>query len=129
MGTILGGMLIAIGALFMLLAAVGLVRMPDLFTRMHATTKSTTLGVGCLMLGVAIHFGDLTIAARALAVVAFVFVTAPVTGHMVARAAYFSNTPRWAGTLSDALRNRYDAQSHILHSHDPDHQHDPEAPG
>lgn len=126
MGTIVSGALILIGALFMLLAAVGLVRMPDLFTRMHATTKSTTLGVGCLMLGVAIYFGDLAIAARALAVVAFVFVTAPVAGHLVARAAYFSDTPRWEGTLSDALQGRYDAKSHILHSHD--HQPDPEAP-
>lgn len=121
MGTILSSMLIIIGALFMLLAAVGLVRMPDLFTRMHATTKSTTLGVGCLMLGVALYFGDLAIAARALAVVAFVFVTAPVTGHLVARAAYFSNTPRWEGTLSDALRGRYDEKTHLLHSHDLDH--------
>jgi multicomponent Na+:H+ antiporter subunit G len=120
MGTILSGALIVVGAGFMLLAAVGLVRMPDLFTRMHATTKSTTLGVGCLMLGVAVHFGDLAIAARALAIVAFVFITAPVAGHMVARAAYFSNTARWEGTLSDELQGRYDEKSHILHSHDPE---------
>lgn len=128
MGTILSSTLIFIGALFMLLAAVGLVRMPDLFTRMHATTKSTTLGVGCLMLGVAIHFGDLAIAARALAVVAFVFITAPVAGHMVARAAYFSNTPQWEGTLSDDLRGRYDEKTHTLHSHDSDGRPDPDAP-
>ena len=120
MAEILSGALLVIGACFMLLAAVGLVRMPDIFTRMHATTKSTTLGVGCLMLGVALHFGDLAIAARALAVVAFVFVTAPVAGHMVARAAYFSGTPRWEGTVSDELSGRYNPQTHTLHSHDPE---------
>lgn len=121
MGAILSSTLIVIGVVFMLLAAVGLVRMPDLFTRMHATTKSTTLGVGCLMLGVALHFGDLAIAARALAIVAFVFVTAPVAGHMIARAAYFSNTAQWEGTVSDELSGRYDEQTHTLHSHDLEH--------
>lgn len=120
MGSILSGVLMVIGAFFMLLAALGVVRMPDLFTRMHASTKSTTLGVACLMLGVAVHFGELAIAARALAVVAFVFFTAPVAAHMIARAAYFSDVPLWDGTLSDELRGRYDEKSHTLHSHDLD---------
>ncbi len=118
MGSILSGVLMVIGASFMLLAALGVARMPDLFTRMHASTKSTTLGVACLMLGVAVHFGDLSVAARALAVVAFVFFTAPVAAHMIARAAYFSGVPLWSGTLGDELRGRYDEQAHTLHSHD-----------
>src|SRR5687767_2275655 len=117
MGTIVSGALMATGAFFMLLAAFGVMRMPDLFMRIHASTKSVTLGVGCLMLGVAVYFNDLAIAARALAVVVFVFATAPVASHMIARAAYFANVPLWAGTLSDELHGRYEEETHVLHSH------------
>jgi multicomponent Na+:H+ antiporter subunit G len=69
------------------------------------------------MLGLALHFNDLAISARALAVVVFIFVTAPVAAHMIARAAYFSGVPLWEGTLSDDLEGRYDERTHTLHSH------------
>jgi multicomponent Na+:H+ antiporter subunit G len=114
MGQILSGPLMLVGAGFMLLAALGVARMPDLFTRMHASTKSATLGVGCLMLGAALHFGDAGVTARALAVVAFLFATAPVAAHMIARAGYLSGVPLWEGTLSDELRGRYDMTRHTL---------------
>ena len=117
MGETLSGALMTTGVFFMLLAAVGVARLPDLFMRMHASTKSVTLGVGCLMLGVAVYFNDLAISARALAVVVFVFATAPVASHMIARAAYFANVPLWEGTLSDELDGRYEAATHVLHSH------------
>jgi multicomponent Na+:H+ antiporter subunit G len=105
-----------VGAVFMLLAAVGVYRMPDVFTKMHSSTKSATLGVGCLMLGAALHFDDIVIGARALAVVVFVFVTAPVAAHMMGRAAYVSGVPLWEGTLSDDLKGRYHATTHSLAS-------------
>ncbi len=117
MAQIISSTLMLVGAFFMLLAAVGVVRMPDLYTRMHASTKSVSLGVGCLMLGLAVHFNDLAIASRAVAVVGFIFATAPVASHMIARAAYFSGVPLWEGTVTDELRGRYDEATHILHSH------------
>ena len=116
MAQILGLALLLVGASFMLVAGVGVVRMPDLFTRMHASTKSATMGVSCVMLGAALHFGDLAIAARALAVVLFMLVTAPVAAHMIGRAAYLSGVPLWEGTLSDDLRGQYDPQTHALAS-------------
>jgi multicomponent Na+:H+ antiporter subunit G len=61
MGAFLSGLLLAVGAFLMLVAALGVVRMPDLFMRMHASTKATSLGVACLMLGLALHFNDLAI--------------------------------------------------------------------
>jgi len=108
--------LMLLGALFMLLAAIGLARMPDLFMRMHSSTKSATLGVGCIMLGAALYFNDFAIAVRALAIVVFLFATAPVAAHMIGRAAYLSGVPLWEGTLSDEMRGRYDAETHILAS-------------
>ncbi len=58
---IIAFMLISGGAL-MLLAAVGVLRMPDIFTRMHAATKPAVLGIGLIMASVAVHFGELGIA-------------------------------------------------------------------
>lgn len=105
-----------LGAAFMLIAAIGVARMPDLFMRLHASTKSATLGAGCLMLGAAIHFGELAVGARALAVMVFFVVTAPVAAHVIGRAAYFAGVPLWEGTLSDELRDRYDVTTHVLAS-------------
>jgi len=111
--------LMVIGALFMLVAAIGVARMPDVFMRMHSSTKSATLGAGCLLAGAALHFNDLAVAVRALAIVVFLFSTAPVAAHMVGRAAYLSGVPLWEGTLSDDLRGCYDPATHRLASSPP----------
>ena len=114
MSEVVGTVLLLIGALFLLLAAVGLVRMPDLFTRMSAATKGTTLGVGCMLLAVGIYFPGIGITTRALAGIGFFFVTAPVAAHMIGRAAYFLGVPLWEGTVRDDLRGRYDPLTHAL---------------
>ncbi|MEW5979299.1 MAG: monovalent cation/H(+) antiporter subunit G [Acidobacteriota bacterium] len=87
--------LLLIGSASMLLAAVGVLRMPSLLTRMQTTTKAVTLGVGATMLGVAIYFGDIAVTARALLIVAFFFLTTPVSAHAIARAAFRMGTERW----------------------------------
>ncbi|GBC81276.1 Na(+)/H(+) antiporter subunit G [bacterium HR10] len=92
------------GAAFMLIAAVGLIRMPDLFTRMHATSKAGSLGAGLILVAVALYYGDLGISARALATIAFILLTAPIAAHVIGRAAYFVGVPFWEGTLMDELR-------------------------
>jgi multicomponent Na+:H+ antiporter subunit G len=104
----LASLLLVVGALAMLLAALGLVRLPDLYTRMQAATKAGALGGACAMVAVALHFGDLGVATRAAVVVAFVFFTAPVSAHLIARAAYMAGVALWEGSVSDALRGRYD---------------------
>lgn len=108
--------LVLVGSVFMLLAAVGVARMPDVFLRLHSSTKSATLGAGCLLLGAAIYFGDFAVGVRALAVVAFLFATAPVAAHVIGRAAYLSGVPLWEGTLSDELQGQYDLKTHHLAS-------------
>jgi multicomponent Na+:H+ antiporter subunit G len=101
----IGAVLLVVGASFMLLAGLGVLRLPDLFMRMQAATKASTLGVGCLLLGVALHFQDLTVATRAVLVIAFFFLTAPVSAHVIARAAYAVGVPLWEGTITDELRD------------------------
>ena len=114
MNEILSSVLMLIGATFALLAGAGVLRMPDLFTRMQAATKASTLGIGCIILAVAVHFGELGITTRALATVIFVFLTAPVAAHMIARAAYFVGVPLWDQTIIDELHGHYDRRTHNL---------------
>jgi multicomponent Na+:H+ antiporter subunit G len=89
------------GAAFALLAAIGVLRMPDVFTRMQASTKASTLGLGCLLLGAALQMGDLASFIRAASICAFILLTTPVAGHVIARASYFADVPLWSGTLLD----------------------------
>jgi len=96
------------GAAFMMVATIGALRLPDFYTRMHAITKAGTLGIGLILVGIAVFFGDLSATTRAAAVIAFVLFTAPVSAHMIGRAGYLDEVPLWQGTLVDKLRARYD---------------------
>jgi multicomponent Na+:H+ antiporter subunit G len=108
MADLLVAALFAAGAASILLAAVGVVRMPDLFLRMSCSTKASTLGVIACVLGAALHFGALGVAVRAAAGALFVLVTGPVAAQVIVRAAYLLGVPLWRGTITDQLRDRYD---------------------
>jgi multicomponent K+:H+ antiporter subunit G len=76
-----------IGAAFVLVGGIGLVRLPDFFMRLHAPTKATTLGVGGMLLASMTHFVALGAPnAHELLITLFLFVTAPVSAHMLAKA-------------------------------------------
>jgi multicomponent Na+:H+ antiporter subunit G len=113
---VLCAILLLIGAAFLLLAAAGEVRMPDLFTRMQPATKGATLGITCMLLADAVYFSRIGVTSRALATIAFFFLTAPVTAHLVSRAAYFVGVPLWKGTIIDELRGKYDPVTHTCQS-------------
>jgi len=113
---VLVSILLLMGAAFMVLASVGVLRLPDLPTRMHATTKAGALGAMLTMAGVAFHFGDSTVVARAVAIVVFIFLTAPIAAHVIGRAGYFTGIKLWEGTVKDELQERYDARLNRLES-------------
>jgi|GEM_PF-268553 len=106
--------LLVIGAIFLLAAAIGVVRMPDLFTRMQTATKAATLGISCTLGAVALYMEDLGVAMRALFTILFFFLTAPVAAHMIGRAAYFIGVPLWEQTIIDELHGHYDRRTHKL---------------
>jgi multicomponent Na+:H+ antiporter subunit G len=106
--------LIFIGTAFILISALGVVRMPDLYLRMSSSTKASTLGVGAMLLGAAVYFNELGVTSRAIATIIFVLLTAPVAAHMMGRAAYFNGVPLWEKTAYDELRGRYNTQTHTL---------------
>ena len=113
---VIKGTLIIVGALFMLLASLGILRLPDLLTRMHATTKAAALGVILVMLAVAMHFAEVGVVARAFAIITFILMTAPVAAHVIGRAGYFVGSKLWSGTVKDELKPNYDPLTHELKS-------------
>lgn len=110
------GTLLLSGSLFILLAAIGLVRLPDLLTRMHATTKAAALGVILIMLASAMHFAEVGVVARSFAIILFILMTAPVAAHVIGRAGYFVGSKLWSGTVKDELKPNYDPLTHELKS-------------
>ncbi|XUY27477.1 monovalent cation/H(+) antiporter subunit G [Agrobacterium sp. rho-8.1] len=81
-------LLLLCGATFSLIAAIGINRLPDLYTRMHAASKAGTVGSGLLLLGVGINSLEVAVFARCLAGFLFVVLTAPVSAHLLAKAAH-----------------------------------------
>ena len=92
------------GASLLFLAALGILRMPDLYTRMQAATKAGTLGVGLVLVAAAVAFGTLSVTITAVLAIAFFILTAPVAAHMIGRAAYLARVPLWDRTVRDELR-------------------------
>jgi multicomponent Na+:H+ antiporter subunit G len=108
--------LATLGALFALLAAVGLVRMPDLYLRISVTTKAATLGIGLLLIGAAIYYNDVSISTRVVAIIFFILLTAPVGAHLIGRSSYFTGVKMWDKSVRDDLEGKYQKRSHELKS-------------
>lgn len=111
---IISGIILLLGAFFILISAIGVIRMPDIFTRMSSTTKASTLGVGLTLIGTAVFWQDIGISARVIIIITFLFLTAPVAAHIIGRAAYNNNVPLWDKTKVDELKGRYDEKTHEL---------------
>ena len=82
------GALLLLGGAFALIGSIGLLRLPDIFTRLHGPTKATTLGVGAILLGSMLYFSSrMGLSVHEVLVSLFLFITAPVSAHLIARAA------------------------------------------
>lgn len=83
-------LLLAGGSFFFLVGTVGLIRLPDAFSRMHATTKCDTLGAGLILMALILHQGLHMISLKLLVIMAFIMLTNPTAAHIIAKAAYYS---------------------------------------
>lgn len=110
MTEIIVGIVAFLGALFVLMAGIGVVRMPDTYLRMSVATKSTTLGVGLCLTAFGIHFHDQMTIMRVLIIIIFVMITAPVSAHLIGRATYISKNKLWEKSVSDDLKDKYDKE-------------------
>ncbi|MFK7161752.1 monovalent cation/H(+) antiporter subunit G [Marinospirillum sp. MEB164] len=106
--------LLLFSSLFMLLAALGILRLPDLPTRMHASTKAGALGAILVMTAAALFFSDSLVVTKAIAVILFILITAPIAAHAIGRAGYFVGVPMWEGSVKDELQANYDPKTHRL---------------
>ena len=114
---IVAGVLLLVGAVFAVAAAVGVLRFADLYTRMHAASKAGTLGSGLMLIAIPIAAFQPDIALRAVAGVVFFLLTAPVSAHLLARAAYISGLKPEPETGQDDLKGRYDSNTGYLSSY------------
>ena len=101
---------------FILLAAIGIIRMPDFYLRLSVTVKATTLGVAMMLVAAAIYFGEIPTTSKSLAIIFFLILTAPVAAHMIGRAAYSTGVPMWKKSVLDELEHKYDEATNELRS-------------
>ncbi|MHB1399850.1 MAG: monovalent cation/H(+) antiporter subunit G [Trichloromonadaceae bacterium] len=104
---LISGLLVG-GAGFIFFTALGLLRMPDIFLRLTCTSKAATLGIGLLLVALAVHFGELDVSTRALATIGFILLTTPVASHRIGRVAYLDGAPLWEGTIIDEMRGKFE---------------------
>jgi multicomponent Na+:H+ antiporter subunit G len=100
------GALIIIGAVFTLIASLGIMRFPDIYTRMHSASKAGTLGSGLMLIALAVLAEDHATVTRALAAVVFFLLTAPVAAHLLAKAAYAAGYQLWERSKIDEMAER-----------------------
>ncbi|WP_174801704.1 monovalent cation/H(+) antiporter subunit G [Martelella limonii] len=96
------------GAVFALTASIGLLRLPDLYSRMHAASKAGTVGAGLIFLAVGLHAQELSTFVRACAGIVFFIITAPISAHLLARASHEVGYPLDEKTVIDELQSRTD---------------------
>jgi len=101
------------GVVFAMVAAVGIIRFPDVFMRLSANAKAATLGSSFILGATALHFDDVRISAKIAAIIVFLVLTGPVAAHMIGRAAYYGKVPLWKGTICDELGRDDDTDGSI----------------
>ena len=87
--------LVSCGVFFLLMGAIGILRFPDFYTRMHAAGKCDTLGSLLIVLGLALYCGLTLASAKIVAIAVFIFLTSPTATHAIARAAHIYKVPLW----------------------------------
>lgn len=95
-----------LGAIFILIASLGIYRMPDFYSRLSVTVKAATVGIGFILGAVALHFSDFSITTKVFAIIFFLFITSPVAAFLITRTAYMNGTKLWDKTLFDDLKDK-----------------------
>ena len=93
--TYIASFLILSGVFFALIAALGIVRMPDIYCRIHAATKAGALGVGLILLALCVCSPTPRVCIQSVLILIFSYLTAPIAAHMIGRVALLRNLPQW----------------------------------
>lgn len=98
-----------LGALFILIASIGIVKMPDFYSRLSVTIKAATLGVGCILIAAALFFSEFQVTTKAMAIIFFIFITAPVAGYLIGKVGYINGTKLWKNSIVDEMKDDPDS--------------------
>lgn len=106
-GSLIGAIIILLGSMISVISAIGLIRFPDIYTRAHAATKTTTVAVLITLTGAFVYswVDESFISIRIILGIIFVFLTAPVSGHLILRASYRANVKMSERTSKDELKS------------------------
>jgi multicomponent Na+:H+ antiporter subunit G len=107
---ILSSFFILAGVIFIVISSVGLLRLPDFYIRISVVTKAITLGITLILLGIGIYFNNLLIGSKILLIISFMMITAPISAHIIARAATKNKVPFWKKTLLKDFQPYLDKQ-------------------
>ncbi|WP_279482633.1 monovalent cation/H(+) antiporter subunit G [Aureimonas sp. SK2] len=108
-GNLLAALFVVLGASFALVAAVGILRLPDFYSRMHAASKVGTVGSALALVALAIVSVQTAEVLRAIAAIVFFFLTAPIAAHLLGKAAYSAGYPMWSGSVLNEMTSRRNA--------------------
>ena len=106
LGNLLAALFVILGALFALVASVGILRLPDFYTRVHAASKAGTVGSALALVALAIVSVQTAEVLRAIAAIVFFFLTAPIAAHLLGKAAYSAGYRMWSGSVLDEMQPR-----------------------
>ena len=95
---IICSVLLLLGCIFIFLASLGMLRMPDIFTRMSSTTKASSLGITLVFFSIIIYFEDISLTIQMLVTILLIYLLSPISAHLIGRAAYFSGSKMWFKT-------------------------------
>ncbi len=111
MSDIIGYILIIVGILFDIFGCIGLVRFPDVYNRLQASTKCVTLGTILLLVGVALVSASGPIGAKAIICAVFILITSPTAAHAIAKGSYASGVKLWEGSVVDKYAEQVDKKA------------------
>ncbi len=107
MGEILVSILLVIGTIFIFLASIGLLKMPDVYLRMSASAIAATFGVASMLLAAAIYFMELGLTLHIIGLIIFLVLTVPIGTHMLGRTSHIIGLDMWDKTVCDDLKGKY----------------------
>jgi len=92
------------GCFLILISAIGILRMPDVYMRLSVTTKASTLGLTLIALSLILHFMSIDLAFRLLLLIFLIMLTSPIAAHLIGRAAYKTNVKLWRKSVIDEAK-------------------------
>lgn len=101
-----------IGTIFIFVASIGILKMPDVYLRMSASTIAATFGVASMLIAVTIHFSNLSTTLHILGVILFLVLTVPIGAHMLGRSSHIIGIEKWDKTVIDEMEGKYNEEAH-----------------